>query len=109
MHTILKSSILLGSLLLQARTQFPPPPEGLTILKSQFDGDITISYKEVSVREHNASLKLNSVAGHLRNHSRGEVIFRLCPPSSRHPRRLGPKDRLSNKYIFLVLRGEKGS
>lgn len=29
--------------------QFPPTPEGITILKSKFNQDITISYKEVCV------------------------------------------------------------
>lgn len=29
-----------------ASAQFPPPPEGLTVLKSKFNSDITISYKE---------------------------------------------------------------
>ena len=31
-----------------ARAQFPPEPEGITMLRSQFDNNITISYKEVS-------------------------------------------------------------
>jgi hypothetical protein len=30
-----------------ALAQFPPPLEGVTVLKSRFDPDITISYKEV--------------------------------------------------------------
>lgn len=30
-----------------ALAQFPPPLEGVTVLKSKFDSDITISYKEV--------------------------------------------------------------
>lgn len=31
-----------------AWTQFPSEPEGITLLRSQFDNNITISYKEVS-------------------------------------------------------------
>lgn len=30
-----------------AFSQFPPAPEGVTTIKSKFNGDITISYKEV--------------------------------------------------------------
>lgn len=32
-----------------ACAQFPPTPEGVTILKSKFDENITISYKEESI------------------------------------------------------------
>lgn len=35
-----------GALLVSA--QFPPEPEGITVLRSQFDKNVTISYKEVS-------------------------------------------------------------
>lgn len=30
-----------------AAAQFPPTPEGLTVLKSKFHENVTISYKEV--------------------------------------------------------------
>lgn len=33
---------------LVVRAQFPPPPEGVTILKSKVHENITISYKEAS-------------------------------------------------------------
>lgn len=32
--------------------QFPPDPEGITILKSRFNENITISYKEVSTKKN---------------------------------------------------------
>lgn len=35
-----------GSLVL---AQFPHSPEGVTVLKSKYDPDVTISFKEVSV------------------------------------------------------------
>lgn len=44
MWSTLLTTALLGSL---ASAQFPPEPQGITILKSQFDNNVTISYKEV--------------------------------------------------------------
>lgn len=32
-----------------AQAQFPPKPEGITIVKSKFHEDISISYKEVCI------------------------------------------------------------
>lgn len=40
----------------QAAAQFPPTPEGVTVIKSKYNENITISYKEVrsiiSSRDH---------------------------------------------------------
>lgn len=41
--------LVLGAALLGlAAAQFPPKPEGITLLKSKFHENVTISYKEVS-------------------------------------------------------------
>jgi hypothetical protein len=37
----------LGIQLLPAQAQFPPPLEGVKVLKSRFSDNVTISYKEV--------------------------------------------------------------
>lgn len=39
---------LAASLVQPGQAQFPPEPEGVTILKSKFDERIEIRYKEVS-------------------------------------------------------------
>jgi hypothetical protein len=44
---MLSHGILLASILVIAHAQFPPKPRGLTVLKSKFHENITISYKEV--------------------------------------------------------------
>lgn len=38
---------VLASLAALAVAQFPPAPEGVTVLKSKFDERVTITYKEV--------------------------------------------------------------
>jgi hypothetical protein len=42
-------TFLLGFVLpaLRVGAQFPPPPKGLTVLKSKFHDNVTISFKEV--------------------------------------------------------------
>lgn len=41
-------ALIIGArLLARANSQFPPTPEGVTVIKSKFHSDITISYKEV--------------------------------------------------------------
>ena len=40
-------TIVLSGLLALASAQFPPTPEGLTILRSKFNENVTISFKEV--------------------------------------------------------------
>lgn len=49
--------LLAASLLapLLVRAQFPPTPEGITLLKSKFNENITISYKEASTITHEPS------------------------------------------------------
>lgn len=42
-----KSLLASIALLPWVRGQFPPEPEGITLLRSQFNSNITISYKEV--------------------------------------------------------------
>lgn len=46
-HLTAYASLLVLSVV---RAQFPPPPEGITLLKSKINENITISYKEVSSR-----------------------------------------------------------
>lgn len=41
-------SLLLSGLVGLAVAQFPPEPEGITLLRSKFHENVTISYKEVS-------------------------------------------------------------
>lgn len=47
-------SVLLSALLLSRRAsaQFPPEPEGVTVLRSKFHENVTISFKEVSLVSH---------------------------------------------------------
>lgn len=40
-------SVLLGAIASLAVAQFPPTPEGVTVLKSKFHENVTISFKEV--------------------------------------------------------------
>jgi hypothetical protein len=44
---MLSGGILLSGLLGLAAAQFPPKLEGVTVLKSRFHENVTISYKEV--------------------------------------------------------------
>lgn len=37
-----------GALVLPVVAQFPPTPQGVTVVKSKFNPEISISYKEVS-------------------------------------------------------------
>lgn len=41
------TSLVLGGLLGLATAQFPPEPEGITVLKSKLHENVTISFKEV--------------------------------------------------------------
>jgi hypothetical protein len=49
-RSAIKESLALFAALLAwtVTAQFPPKPEGITVLKSRFDESITISYKKVS-------------------------------------------------------------
>lgn len=49
---MLSSGLLLGGLLGLALAQFPPKPEGLKVLKSKFQEDVTVSFKEVRRYSH---------------------------------------------------------
>lgn len=44
---MIPASLLLGGIIGLAGAQFPPKPEGVTVLKSKFHENVTISYKEV--------------------------------------------------------------
>lgn len=57
---LLLQSLLLSSL---ATAQFPPPREGITLLKSRFHENITISFKEVRLLScHPLSLCVDGAA-----------------------------------------------
>lgn len=45
-----------ASLIQPGLAQFPPEPEGVTILKSKFDERIEISYKEVGLILNSAAM-----------------------------------------------------
>ena len=44
---MLSAAVLLGGLSSLALAQFPPKPEGVTVLRSKFHENVTISFKEV--------------------------------------------------------------
>lgn len=47
LKAMLSKWLLLGCISGIARAQFPPEPKGITVLKSKFHENVTISYKEV--------------------------------------------------------------
>ncbi len=49
MSAILSAIPLLGALIGLASAQFPPKPEGVTVLKSKLHDNVTISFKEVRI------------------------------------------------------------
>ena len=78
-------AILFGCLAGGATAQFPPTPEGVTLLKSKFDDRVTISYKEVSsclTRQSSWTRSYLCSAWHLRNDTRREVVLGLYPSAS---------------------------
>lgn len=70
-----------------ASAQFPPKPEGVTLLKSKFHPNVTISFKQVCPSSPRDGQKLTLLARHLRNNTWREIICRICPPPSRPARR----------------------
>lgn len=46
-RSMLSAGVLLGGLASLAAAQFPPKPEGVTVLRSKFHENVTISFKEV--------------------------------------------------------------
>lgn len=63
--------------------QFPPAPEGITTLKSKFLDGVSISFKEVCGKflyiQNVPARRIDFIkAEYLRNHSRREVVLRLC-------------------------------
>jgi hypothetical protein len=94
-------------------SQFPPNPEGVTIIQSRIQPGVSISYKEAS----NAYQQLGLIAidqfwiisfpgRDLRDHTRSQVFQRLCTPSS-NPGLCCPT--LSKQSILLVFRISQGS
>ncbi|KAI2601818.1 serine carboxypeptidase [Hypoxylon sp. NC1633] len=59
----LRTAFGLSMVTLFARAQFPPTPEGVTILKSKFADGVTISYKEPGICETTPGVK--SYAGYV--------------------------------------------
>lgn len=47
MRSILSLLAVAASLISPSLAQFPPTPQGLTVLRSKFNENIKISYKEV--------------------------------------------------------------
>ncbi|KAH7303474.1 serine carboxypeptidase [Stachybotrys elegans] len=64
MWSQLPTVALAAALVPLASAQFPPTPEGVTVVKSKFDERITISYKEPGLCETTPGVK--SYAGHIR-------------------------------------------
>ncbi|KAL7941516.1 Alpha/Beta hydrolase protein [Trichoderma barbatum] len=60
---MLSSGLLLGGLAGLAVAQFPPKPEGVTVLRSKFHENVTISFKEPGICETTPGVK--SYAGHV--------------------------------------------
>jgi carboxypeptidase C (cathepsin A) len=46
---IFSNAVVFGGLIALADAQFPPEPQGLTVVKSKFHENVTISYKEASI------------------------------------------------------------
>jgi hypothetical protein len=86
--------------------QFPPTPEGVTVLKSQLDEGVTISYKEVSrcPSEISGPLLNITIDRPLRDNGRGPQLLRLCPPSCQRTCGLGRGEPdVRDQYVLLVL------
>ncbi|UKZ82733.1 hypothetical protein TrVFT333_010529 [Trichoderma virens FT-333] len=60
---MLSAGVLLGGLASLAVAQFPPKPEGVTVLRSKFHENVTISFKEPGICETTPGVK--SYAGHV--------------------------------------------
>lgn len=84
---------------------FPPQPEGLTILRSKFHPNVTISFKEVrpSLSRRHSPLTLSS-ARHLRDYARRPLLCRPRPsaPAPRRQRRWRVP-RLPHQHVSLVV------
>lgn len=63
--TLLAAIFLAGSLLGTSRAQFPPKPEGVTVLKSKFHENVTISFKEPGICETTPGVRSFSGYVHL--------------------------------------------
>ncbi|KAI8196176.1 Carboxypeptidase S1-like protein A [Colletotrichum sp. SAR 10_65] len=60
---MIPASLLLGGIIGLAGAQFPPKPEGVTVLKSKFHENVTISYKEPGICETTPGVR--SYAGYV--------------------------------------------
>ncbi|GAB7360241.1 hypothetical protein MBLNU230_g8001t1 [Neophaeotheca triangularis] len=61
--TFKNAALLLAATSPFAFAQFPPEPEGITVLRSQFDSEVTISYKETEICETTPGVR--SYSGHV--------------------------------------------
>ena len=68
-------SFVFAVLMVLAHAQFPPTPEGVTVVKSKFHEGVTISYKDVSHFNWKCWPKINTPSGL-------EDVFRWPPLSS---------------------------
>ena len=97
----LLSLLVAVSLLNYATTHsFPPAPNGVTVLQSQFYNNVTISYKQARTRSSLFPLPADlTTDNHLRDDSRGQIIQRLHSPP------LGPfrSTTLRHQSLLLVL------
>ena len=64
-----------------ALAQFPPEPEGITVLRSRFDNGVTISYKEVQPSPEHEVIWKSSLTSfqerHLRNNTWRTLVLRV--------------------------------
>jgi hypothetical protein len=91
---MLPSLLLLGALAGFGSAQFPPKPKGVTILKSKFHENVTISYKEPGICETTPGVKsyagyvhlppgfLNDVNGEPQNYPVNTCVTYLSAPGT---------------------------
>lgn len=84
MELMCVSVALLAFITTYVRAQFPATPENVTVLNSRFGDGVYISYKEVrfDTKWEIPSL-LTLTAKHLRDYTGSQILFRLCPPTTR--------------------------
>lgn len=89
MHSLL--GFMTGVTLLACTyAQFPPTPEGVTTIKSKFNSDITISYKEVCFFQARDLRFTNNIAArNMRDYTGSEIILRLRSFTTWNPYRCG--------------------
>jgi hypothetical protein len=96
---------------------FPPTPENVTVVRSQLQNGVSISYKEVRTPcplirgsgSRHLLIPSLAAAGHLRDDTRGKILRGICSPSTRHPRRCWRNPKLQYQHVLLVFRIAQGS